>query len=128
MKALTIIQPWATLLAAGKKRIETRSWKTNYRGEILIHAALKRADKCNRICAGRLHSDRDEETVSCKNTKRSEGAPLSVCERRKSRDADKACSGGFTKGGGSGICGRDLVIDERKVNRWERQARNETAG
>ncbi|MCM1189835.1 MAG: ASCH domain-containing protein [bacterium] len=41
MKALTIIQPWATLLASGKKRCETRSWKTNYRGEILIHAGKK---------------------------------------------------------------------------------------
>lgn len=33
MKAITVIQPWATLLATGKKHIETRSWKTNYRGE-----------------------------------------------------------------------------------------------
>ncbi len=41
MEALTIIQPWATLLASGKKRCETRSWKTNYRGEILIHAGKK---------------------------------------------------------------------------------------
>lgn len=41
MKAITIIQPWATLLAAGKKHCETRSWKTNYRGEILIHAGKK---------------------------------------------------------------------------------------
>lgn len=41
MKAITVIQPWATLLATGNKRIETRSWKTNYRGEILIHAGKK---------------------------------------------------------------------------------------
>lgn len=41
MKAITVIQPWATLLASGKKRCETRSWKTNYRGEILIHASKK---------------------------------------------------------------------------------------
>lgn len=33
MKALTIIQPWATLIASGHKMNETRSWKTNYRGE-----------------------------------------------------------------------------------------------
>ena len=38
MKAITVLQPWAWLLATGKKRCETRSWKTNYRGEILIHA------------------------------------------------------------------------------------------
>lgn len=41
MKAITVLQPWATLLATGKKHIETRSWKTNYRGEIFIHAGKK---------------------------------------------------------------------------------------
>lgn len=39
MKAITVWQPWATLLATGQKYNETRSWKTSYRGEILIHAA-----------------------------------------------------------------------------------------
>lgn len=39
MKAITVWQPWAQLLAEGKKHEETRSWRTNYRGEILIHAA-----------------------------------------------------------------------------------------
>lgn len=39
MKALTLTQPWATLVAIGAKRIETRSWKTPYRGELAIHAA-----------------------------------------------------------------------------------------
>lgn len=39
MKALTLTQPWATLLAIGAKRIETRSWSTAYRGPLAIHAA-----------------------------------------------------------------------------------------
>jgi hypothetical protein len=39
MKALTLTQPWATLVAIGAKRIETRSWRTGYRGPIAIHAA-----------------------------------------------------------------------------------------
>ncbi|MBP7632493.1 MAG: ASCH domain-containing protein [Acidimicrobiales bacterium] len=38
MKALTIRQPWASLIAAGVKTIETRSWSTKYRGPIAIHA------------------------------------------------------------------------------------------
>ncbi len=38
MKAITIRQPWATLIMQGVKRYEFRSWKTNYRGEVLIHA------------------------------------------------------------------------------------------
>jgi hypothetical protein len=39
MKALTLTQPWATLVAIGAKRIETRSWPTAYRGPLAIHAA-----------------------------------------------------------------------------------------
>ena len=38
MKALTLTQPWATLVAAGEKTIETRSWRTHYRGPIAVHA------------------------------------------------------------------------------------------
>lgn len=39
MKVLTLTQPWATLVAIGAKRIETRSWSTSYRGPLAIHAA-----------------------------------------------------------------------------------------
>lgn len=39
MKAITLTQPWATLVAIGAKRIETRSWATRYRGPLAIHAA-----------------------------------------------------------------------------------------
>lgn len=39
MKALTIWQPWASLIALGAKTIETRSWSTTYRGPLAIHAA-----------------------------------------------------------------------------------------
>jgi hypothetical protein len=39
MKALTLTQPWASLVALRQKRIETRSWSTPYRGELVIHAA-----------------------------------------------------------------------------------------
>ena len=38
MKVITIKQPWATLIAEGIKEYEFRTWKTKYRGEILIHA------------------------------------------------------------------------------------------
>lgn len=44
MKVLTIRQPWATLIIAGLKRYEFRSWNTKYRGELLIHAG-KTIDK-----------------------------------------------------------------------------------
>ncbi|MDD2377764.1 MAG: ASCH domain-containing protein [Bacilli bacterium] len=38
MKVITIRQPWASLIVYGYKKFEYRSWKTNYRGELLIHA------------------------------------------------------------------------------------------
>jgi hypothetical protein len=39
MRALSLTQPWAQAICDGKKRWETRSWPTNYRGEIAIHAS-----------------------------------------------------------------------------------------
>lgn len=39
MKALSLLQPWASLVVMGIKTIETRSWRTPYRGELLIHAS-----------------------------------------------------------------------------------------
>ena len=38
MKVLSLLQPWASLVVMGHKQIETRSWNTSYRGELLIHA------------------------------------------------------------------------------------------
>ncbi len=58
MKTLTIKEPWATLIIEGYKEYEFRSWKTNYRGKILIHAGLslekdmlKRFEKYNLNCS-----------------------------------------------------------------------------
>lgn len=45
IKALSLLQPWASLAVMGVKKIETRSWTTNYRGTLLIHASLGRAGK-----------------------------------------------------------------------------------
>jgi hypothetical protein len=41
MKALSIRQPWAWLIAEGYKNIENRSWATNFRGRIYIHAGKR---------------------------------------------------------------------------------------
>lgn len=41
MKALSLWQPWASLMAAGLKTIETRSWPTRYRGPLAIHAVKR---------------------------------------------------------------------------------------
>lgn len=41
MKVLTIREPWASLIVNGYKEYEFRSWKTNYRGKLLIHTGLR---------------------------------------------------------------------------------------
>lgn len=42
MKALTICQPYAHLIASGAKRVENRTWPTKHRGLIAIHAGKSR--------------------------------------------------------------------------------------
>lgn len=37
-RALTVRQPWAALIAAGVKDVENRTWQSNYRGPLAIHA------------------------------------------------------------------------------------------
>lgn len=41
MMALSILQPWAWMIAAGHKDVENRSWYASYRGPFLIHAGLR---------------------------------------------------------------------------------------
>lgn len=45
MKVISLTEPFATLIKEKKKKIETRSWKTTYRGEIYIHASSTRVPK-----------------------------------------------------------------------------------
>lgn len=54
MKVITIKQPFASLIAEGLKEYEFRTWRTKYRGELLIHAgksidkkAMKKFEKYN---------------------------------------------------------------------------------
>lgn len=41
MKALSIRQPYAWVVVMGFKPVENRSWATNHRGPVLIHAGLR---------------------------------------------------------------------------------------
>ncbi len=83
MKALSLHQPWASLIAIGAKRVETRHWTTSYRGPLAIHAAAttagldglkdERHGWIGAYCTGRwaedvrhvadCDCDEDEETV-----------------------------------------------------------------
>ncbi len=47
MRAVSLWQPWASLIAVGAKKWETRSWATRYRGPIAIHAARHWDAECS---------------------------------------------------------------------------------
>lgn len=50
VKVLSLKQPWAELLASGRKTIELRGWNTNYRGEFYIHASKNTSiEDCKRV-------------------------------------------------------------------------------
>lgn len=51
MKCLTIYQPWASLIVLGAKTHETRTWKTQHRGPLLIHAGRRFLDAARDITA-----------------------------------------------------------------------------
>ena len=74
-KALSLWQPWASLIALGAKQYETRSWSTNYRGELVIHAAKRFARAEQALCATRPFIDWlvDGDIMSVKDM------PLGVC-------------------------------------------------
>lgn len=50
MRGLSLTEPWATLVAHGKKQWETRGWKTPYRGPIAIHASKGMPGDCMDLC------------------------------------------------------------------------------
>ena len=48
-KALAIREPWATLIGSSRKLVECRTWRTHYRGPLVIVASSKVAlDACRR--------------------------------------------------------------------------------
>ena len=60
MKVLSLTEPYATLIKNGKKTIETRSWKTNYRGKLYIHAsstAIHKEDRNNEDLMSLVNTD-----------------------------------------------------------------------
>lgn len=68
MKALSIQQPWAWLIAAGHKDYENRTWHTSFTGRIYIHAGKKIATRDDREWAKHLlhlsaNADGDETFI-----------------------------------------------------------------
>jgi len=49
-KAITLLQPWASLIIDKRKPVETRSWQTDYRGTIAIHTSIKNNKEVKDAC------------------------------------------------------------------------------
>ncbi len=67
MKVISIKEPFATLIKDKVKIYETRSWKTNYRGEIYIHASLSLSKSNNADTAKKyLKTDINPGYILCR--------------------------------------------------------------
>jgi ASCH domain-containing protein len=73
LKAISVKQPWANMIAAGKKTIETRTWATKYRGPVLIVSSRSPriepagyAVAVAEIAASRPMTRADERAARCK--------------------------------------------------------------
>jgi hypothetical protein len=55
MKAISLLQPWATLVMLGYKCQETRSWDTKHDGPLAIHASLGKPAAVRRLCQENAH-------------------------------------------------------------------------
>ncbi|MBN2202568.1 MAG: ASCH domain-containing protein [Candidatus Aenigmarchaeota archaeon] len=66
MKALSIKEPWASMILRGEKTVEVRTWRTNYRGDILVCASAKpkTENSGNALCI--------VEIVDCRPMKKSD--------------------------------------------------------
>jgi hypothetical protein len=88
VKALSLTQPWATLVAIGAKRIETRSWATSYRGPLAIHAAQGFPKEARELCEMEpFKSALAEAGIHCwRDLPR--GAVVAIAELLDCRDTD----------------------------------------
>lgn len=73
MKALSVKEPWASMIALGKKTIETRIWATAYRGPLLICGSKKPKG----MFSGRMACVAD--LVDCRPMT-TEDEPAALCE------------------------------------------------
>lgn len=101
MKALSLWQPWASLWACGRKHYETRAYKSNYRGPLLIHAAkticVDIDDALREICEDEFGAHWARELPA--------GALIGSCElldciltQHVHVDAEERAQGNFTPG------------------------------
>ena len=76
IKALSVHQPWASMIALGPKTIESRTWYTYYRGELLICSTKKINDNYRRLPYGQALCI--VNLIECRPMKKSD-EPLACC-------------------------------------------------
>jgi ASCH domain-containing protein len=69
VKAISIRQPYASMIARGEKRVEVRSWSTTYRGQLLICASRQPAEPTDEPCGVAVCM---VELADCREFKRSD--------------------------------------------------------
>lgn len=90
MKAITLTQPWASLVACGAKKIETRSWRTHHRGWIAIHAAKGWTGEDREFAASHREKRRQLEDEALKAELDRRLAEAAALEREATATGDTA--------------------------------------
>lgn len=90
MKALSIKQPWAWLIANGYKSIETRTWATEHRGELLIVSSLKPCKEAMEFLRSNIEVFRLLESVDFEYGKAIAIVNLAECRPMTKADQDAA--------------------------------------
>ena len=130
MRALTLWQPWASLVAMGAKRWETRGWGTQYRGPLLIHAAQRKPPRSSYSADPRkpveLRSDLVLEMVEALGVSEFETLPrgavvavaeLVACEHLVTTEQVHELLY-QTYGMGVGLAGREVLFGNWDLGRW----------
>lgn len=67
MKAISIRQPWASLIVLGIKDIENRSWPTSQRGIVLVHASkgMTRSEHEDAVAGRHVHLGKVAAVRTC---------------------------------------------------------------
>lgn len=94
--AITLTQPWASLMAFGHKKIETRGRLTNFRGWIAIHAAKSFPDHCRRLCGDEPFRGRLRESGYQRSDELPVGVVIAVLKVTACVTSDSLASSSFT--------------------------------
>lgn len=98
-RMLSIRQPWAQLIAEGVKDVENRTWHTQYRGLLLIHAGQRYDDDAHADPIAAAAFVDDDRVRTLKRSTLPKGAIIAVAELVDVHSyRDEACRDAYTGG------------------------------